>query len=59
MMYWAHGDQRLALALPATLGALGGGYLGSRIGSRRGVGFLRVVFVLVGVLLGTKLMLGW
>jgi uncharacterized protein len=57
--YFLHGDQRLGLALPATLGAMAGGYLGSRVGSRRSVGFLRHLFVLAGVVLGTKLLLGY
>jgi uncharacterized membrane protein YfcA len=37
---------------------MAGGYLGSRIGSRQGVGFVRVVFVLAGLGLGLKLLLG-
>jgi hypothetical protein len=57
--YWAAGAQRLELALPATAGAIAGGYLGSRIGSRRGLGFVRAVFVVAGVALGVKLLGGW
>jgi uncharacterized membrane protein YfcA len=56
--YFFHGDQRAALAVPAALGAMAGGYLGSRIGSRQGVGFVRVVFVLAGLGLGLKLLMG-
>ena len=56
--YYFHGDQRLVLAVPAALGAMGGGYLGSRIGSRRGLKFVRVVFILAGLVLGMKLVAG-
>lgn len=47
-----------SLAIPATVGAVAGGYLGSRIGAGRGAPFLRVVFVLAGLVLGGKLLLG-
>jgi uncharacterized membrane protein YfcA len=57
--YWAAGAQRLELAVPATAGAIAGGYLGSRIGSRRGLGFVRALFVVAGIVLGVKLLLGW
>lgn len=56
--YGAQGFFDPALAVPATLGAVAGGYLGSRIGARRGAPFLRVVFVLAGLGLGGKLLLG-
>jgi uncharacterized membrane protein YfcA len=58
-VYWAAGAQRLELAVPATAGAIIGGYLGSRIGSRQGVGFVRAIFVIAGVVLGIKLLGGW
>ena len=56
--YAAQGFFDASLALPATLGAIAGGYLGSRIGSRRGAPFLKVLFTLAGVVLGGKLLLG-
>jgi len=56
--YWSQGHMDLTLAAPVTLGALGGGYLGSRIASARGVGFVRGIFVVAGVILALKLLLG-
>jgi uncharacterized protein len=56
--YAAQGFFEPRLAVPATLGAIAGGYLGSRIGARRGAPFVKVVFVLAGVILGGKLLLG-
>src|SRR5262249_14423767 len=57
--YWAQGQFNLALTIPVTLGAIAGGYLGSRIGSARGVGFVRGIFIVAGIVLGLKLLLGW
>jgi hypothetical protein len=57
--YGLHGYFDAALALPATAGAIGGGYLGSRLGSRFGVDVVRAIFLLAGVTLGLKLLVGW
>ncbi|MEO8452196.1 MAG: sulfite exporter TauE/SafE family protein [Gemmatimonadota bacterium] len=48
----------LGLCVPLVLGATAGGYLGSRIGSARGPRFIRVIFVIAGLVLGLKLLLG-
>jgi len=50
--YAGQGFFDLALAIPVFLGAGVGGYLGSRIGSSRGAGFLRVVFVVAALAVG-------
>jgi uncharacterized membrane protein YfcA len=55
--YIGHGYYDLALMLPATLGSCTGGYLGSRIASTRGTGFVRVLFAAAGVGFGLKLLL--
>jgi uncharacterized membrane protein YfcA len=57
-IYIGHGNYDLALMLPATLGSGAGGYLGSRIASARGTGFVRVLFAAAGVGFGLKLLLG-
>jgi uncharacterized protein len=57
--YYRQGVFDWALALPAASGAVLGGYLGSRIGSTRGLGFVRVLFLGAGLSLGLKLVLAW
>jgi uncharacterized membrane protein YfcA len=56
--YLARGFGDAALMLPATFGSCAGGYLGSHLASRQGSGFVRGLFVLVGAVLGVKLLLG-
>jgi uncharacterized membrane protein YfcA len=57
--YIAHGFADVALMVPATIGSCSGGYLGSRIASERGTGFVRGVFVAVGSAMGLKLLFGF
>ncbi len=59
MSYWSRGFFEPALALPATAGAVVGGYLGSRLGHRFGVRVVRGIFLVAGTTLGGKLLLGW
>lgn len=56
--YIGHGYADPALMVPAIIGSCSGGYLGSRFASRRGSGFVRGLFVVVGLALGLKLLLG-
>ena len=56
--YIGHGFADVALMVPAVTGSCAGGYLGSRIASERGTGFVRGLFVVVGSALGLKLLLG-
>lgn len=56
--YIGHGYSDPALMVPAVLGSCAGGYLGSRMASERGTGFVRGLFVVVGSVLGLKLLLG-
>jgi uncharacterized membrane protein YfcA len=58
LAYIAAGYFDLGLFVPLVLGATAGGYLGSRIGSAWGPRFIRVVFVIAGLILGLKLLLG-
>lgn len=56
--YVGHGYADPALMIPAIIGSCSGGYLGSRFASRRGSGFVRDLFLVVGLVLGLKLLLG-
>ncbi|BCS52932.1 UPF0721 transmembrane protein [Geobacter sp. SVR] len=47
------------LMIPSTAGAVLGAYCGSRLGRSKGYGFVRVLFLTVGGILGVKLALGW
>lgn len=58
-VYWSRGFFEPALALPAAAGAIAGGYLGSKVGNRYGVRVVRGIFVVAGLVLGSKLLLGW
>jgi len=55
LTYLSQGFADLALAVPVLVGASCGGYLGSHIGSTRGAGFLRPVFVAAALLVGGAL----
>ncbi len=48
----------LHLMLPSTLGALTGGYIGSRYARLKGNKFIKMVFTITGIVLGLKLLLG-
>jgi len=56
--YVGHRYADPALMIPAIIGSCSGGYLGSRFASRRGSGFVRDLFLVVGLVLGLKLLLG-
>lgn len=56
--YIGHGYYDMTVMVPATIGSCTGGYLGSRIASQRGAGFVRGLFVVVGGALALKLVLG-
>ncbi len=48
----------LSLMIPAVLGSLVGGYLGSRYARLKGNKFIKTAFTIVGIILGLKLLLG-
>lgn len=56
--YAAQGAFDPGLAVPATAGAVTGGYLGSRLGRRFGTRVVRGIFLLAGTILATKLLVG-
>lgn len=58
-VYCAAGLADARLMVPSTAGSILGAYLGSRIGRRKGHGWVRGLFVLLGGALGAKLVLGW
>ena len=56
--YMLHGYFDPALAVPAVMGGCVGGYVGSRIASRRRIRLLRALFLVMGTVLGLRLLLG-
>lgn len=48
----------LNLMIPAVLGSLTGGYMGSKFARLKGNKFIKVVFTISGIVLGLKLLLG-
>jgi uncharacterized membrane protein YfcA len=57
-VYFARGAIDWRLALPATVGALAGGTLGARIGRKAGSRLIRPLFVITGLVLAVRLLLG-
>lgn len=57
--YWRAGYLDPALAMPAAAGAIAGGYLGTRLATRFGSAVVRSIFIMAGLGLGFKLLLGW
>lgn len=49
----------LALTIPAVIGSVLGGYVGSRYAKYKGNQFIKLVFMVIGGVLGIKLVLGW
>lgn len=58
-LYLLHGFGDSSLILPSSIGAVGGAYVGSAIGRKRGSSFVKHAFVALGGLLGLKLLAGW
>lgn len=56
LMYQGYFDVRIMT--PVVLGSLAGGYLGSKLGRYKGNKFIKAVFVIVGGILGIKLLIG-
>lgn len=59
LSYWRAGYLDFTLAFPAAVGAVAGGYLGTRLATRFGSAAVRSIFIVVGFALGLKLFLGW
>jgi uncharacterized membrane protein YfcA len=47
-----------AVILPTVLGSVIGGYIGSRYAKYKGNKFIKLMFVIIGTLLGVKLLVG-
>lgn len=58
-IYSAAGLADGRLMVPSTIGSMLGAYLGSRIGRHKGHQWVRGLFVLLGGMLGVKLVMGW
>lgn len=56
-IYIRAGHWDLSLMIPAATGSLLGAQLGSRIGTRKGARFVKSLFIVVGAILGFKLLL--
>jgi uncharacterized membrane protein YfcA len=54
-----NGYGSLELILPSSLGGILGAHFGSKIGHKRGTGFIRQIFIVLGAFLGMKLLLGY
>ncbi|MBI2600566.1 sulfite exporter TauE/SafE family protein [Candidatus Daviesbacteria bacterium] len=48
----------LSLMVPAVLGSLVGGYIGSKYARLKGNKFVKITFTIIGIILGLKLLLG-
>ncbi len=60
VIYLSHGLWLPSLMIPAAIGSLAGGYLGSRIGRTKGTKFVRKWFIALGLVLGLQLCVsGW
>ncbi len=57
LVYLARGAMDFALALPATVGAMGGGALGARLGRAGGTKLVKPLFVGAGLVLAARLVL--
>jgi uncharacterized membrane protein YfcA len=55
-LYLKRGFGDMALILPSTIGGVIGAYVGSLIGRRKGSKFIRLVFMIIGAMLGLKLL---
>lgn len=58
-LYASAGLANSRLMIPSTIGSMLGAYFGSRLGNRKGYGLVRTLFLLLGCILGLKLLLGW
>lgn len=57
-IFTAAGFANSSLMVPSTIGSMLGAYFGSRVGRRKGYGFIRVLFLTLGGALGIKLAVG-
>jgi uncharacterized membrane protein YfcA len=58
-VYSAAGLADSSLMVPSTVGSVLGAYIGSRLGRRKGHAFVRALFMVLGGVLGVKMVLGW
>lgn len=58
IILFSKGYFELGIMMPVVIGSLIGGYFGSRYARYKGNGFIRIMFVLIGSILGIKLLIG-
>lgn len=59
ILYIKAGSAEINLMLPSALGGILGAYLGSSIGRQKGSSFAKIPFLVMGSILGLKLLLGY
>lgn len=58
VVYISNGHWDLKLMIPSVIGSFTGASIGSRIGRKQGVGFVKTVSIVVGSILGIKMIFG-
>jgi uncharacterized membrane protein YfcA len=56
-IYLQGGKWNITLMLPAIIGSAFGASIGSKIGAKKGEGFARALFIIIGTILGMKLLM--
>lgn len=59
ILYTRNGYYNLQLTIPAVIGAVMGGFLGSKFGKYKGNKIIKLIFVILGSFLGIKLIIGF
>lgn len=57
-LYGMHGYINIYYVIPSVLGAVAGGYIGSKYARHKGNKFIKILFLIIGSLLGMKLIIG-
>ncbi len=59
VMFLSKGYFSLEIMIPTIIGSLIGGYIGSRYAKYKGNKFIKIMFVIIGTILGVKLLFGF
>ena len=57
-LYGIHGYVNISYVIPSVLGGIAGGYIGSKYARHKGNKFIKLLFLILGSLLGVKLIMG-
>jgi len=58
-IYGMHGYVDITNVIPVVLGGVIGGYIGSHYARFKGNAFIKIIFLILGLFLGVKLLLGF